>query len=121
MAVEEVENTVRSGGETATTTTEAATATATATAAEVGTLAAKRYAVHPDYRVNVRSGPGTNYQLVRVLQYGATVPINCQKPGERITGPYGTTNLWDNIANGEFISDAYVYTGSSGYVAPHCA
>ncbi|MFC9429229.1 hypothetical protein [Streptomyces sp. NPDC056987] len=122
MAVEEVDNTVRSGGETATTTTEAATATATATstAAEVGTLAAKRYAVHPDYRVNVRSGPGTNYQLVRVLQYGATVPINCQKPGERITGPYGTTNLWDNIANGEFISDAYVYTGSSGYVAPRC-
>ncbi|MFE2939426.1 hypothetical protein ACFXKG_10280 [Streptomyces sp. NPDC059255] len=123
MAVDEVENTVRSGGETTATETEAATATATATAtaAEVGTLAAKRYAVHPDYRVNVRSGPGTNYQLVRVLQYGASVPINCQKPGEWITGPYGTTNLWDNIANGEFISDAYVYTGSSGYVAPRCA
>ncbi|MEV7864508.1 SH3 domain-containing protein [Streptomyces sp. NPDC088124] len=125
MAVEEVENTTRTGGETATTTTEAAAATAApateATATGVGTLAATRYAVHPDYRVNVRSGPGTNYQLVRVLQYGASVPINCQKPGERIAGPYGTTNLWDNIANGEFISDAYVYTGSSGYVAPRCA
>ncbi|MFI6702612.1 peptidase [Streptomyces sp. NPDC050509] len=104
MSVEEVENTAREAAE-----------------AEVGTPAAKRYAVHPDYRVNVRSGPGTHYSLVKVLPYGASVPINCQQEGERITGPYGTTTLWDNIANGQFISDAYVYTGSSGYVAPHCA
>ncbi|WP_240045445.1 hypothetical protein [Streptomyces sp. L-9-10] len=94
---------------------------AVAVAGPVETLAAKRYTVHPDYRVNVRSGPGTNYQLVKVLPYGASVPINCQKPGEWVTGPYGTTNLWDNIANGQYVSDAYVYTGSSGYVAERCA
>ncbi|MEV7426164.1 MULTISPECIES: hypothetical protein [unclassified Streptomyces] len=84
------------------------------------TIAAKRYAVHPNYRVNVRSGPGTKYSLVRVLAYGVSVPINCQRPGESVAGPYGTTNIWDNIANGEYISDAYVYTGSSGYVAVRC-
>lgn len=83
--------------------------------------AARRYAVAPGYRVNVRSGPGTRYQVVRVLQYGARVPINCQKPGERVTGPYGTSNLWDNIANGQFVSDAYVNTGTDGYVAVRCA
>ncbi|RDG34902.1 hypothetical protein [Streptomyces corynorhini] len=88
--------------------------------ANEATIAATRYAVHPNYRVNVRSGPGTKYALVRVLAYGASVPINCQRPGESIAGPYGTTSIWDNIANGEYISDAYVYTGSSGYVAVRC-
>lgn len=82
---------------------------------------AKRYPVAPGHRVNVRSGPGTNYRLVKVLPLGASVPINCQKPGERISGPYGTTNLWDNIANGQFVSDAYVRTGSDGYVTIRCS
>ncbi|MBT2491420.1 hypothetical protein J7E96_23420 [Streptomyces sp. ISL-96] len=79
------------------------------------------YPVAPGYRVNVRSGPGTQYRIVKVLPYGARVPINCQKPGETVTGPYGTTNLWDNIANGQFVADAYINTGSDGYVAPRCA
>ncbi|MEW1795595.1 hypothetical protein [Streptomyces niveus] len=93
------------------------------TDAEVGTLAATgvRYPVAPGYRVNVRSGPGTNYNVVRTLQYNATVLINCQKAGQSVSGPYGTSKIWDNIANGEFISDAYVKTGSDGYVAPRCA
>lgn len=81
----------------------------------------KRYPVAPGVRLNVRSGPGTNYQLIKVLQYGASVPINCQTPGETVTGPYGTSNIWDNIANGQFVSDAYVRTGSDGYVAIRCA
>ncbi|MER7050204.1 peptidase [Streptomyces jumonjinensis] len=82
---------------------------------------AKRYPVAPGYRVNVRSGPGTDYRLVRVLSYGARVPINCQKSGERISGPYSTTAIWDCIANGEYISDAYVQTGSDGYVTIRCS
>ncbi|MFD3442150.1 peptidase [Streptomyces sp. NPDC058685] len=88
---------------------------------DVGARSAKRYPVAPGHRVNVRSGPGTNYRLVKVLPLGASVPINCQKPGERISGPYGTTNLWDNIANGQFVSDAYVRTGSDGYVTIRCS
>ncbi|MFF3750686.1 peptidase [Streptomyces sp. NPDC002018] len=103
MAVEEVESDVREAGEAA-----------------VEMVAATRYPVAPGYRVNVRSGPGTNYRLVRVLAYGATVPINCQKPGEWVSGPYGTTNIWDNIANGQYISDAYVHTGSDGYITVRC-
>ncbi|MEV6652602.1 peptidase [Streptomyces sp. NPDC051219] len=104
MAVEEAEESVGgAGGESA-----------------AGALAA-RYAVAPGQRVNVRSGPGTGYRIVKVLPLGATVPVNCQIPGERITGPYGTTSLWDNIANGQFVSDAYVNTGSDGYVAPRCS
>ncbi|MFD1663381.1 SH3 domain-containing protein [Streptomyces caeni] len=79
------------------------------------------YSVAPGVRLNVRSGPGTNYTIVRVLPEGASVPIFCQTPGTTVTGTYGTTNIWDNIDDGEYVSDAYVYTGSDGYVASRCA
>ncbi|MEV6962960.1 SH3 domain-containing protein [Streptomyces sp. NPDC051207] len=79
------------------------------------------YSTAPGYRVNVRSGPGTNYSIIKVLPEGTRVAINCQSPGTWITGPYGTTNIWDNIANGQFVSDAYVNTGSDGYIRPRCA
>ncbi|MEV7618139.1 peptidase [Streptomyces sp. NPDC089799] len=78
------------------------------------------YPVAPGYQVNVRSGPGTNYSVVRVLTSGAWVTIRCQCPGTNVSGPYGTTNIWDCIGNGQFISDAYVKTGSDGYVANRC-
>lgn len=118
MAVEEV-------GEVTEVATDVVTEAGTATGldAEIETLAAADvlYPIAPGYRVNVRSGPGTNYTVVRTLPYNARVRINCQKPGQSVSGPYGTSNLWDNIANGEFVSDAYVKTGSDGYVAPRCA
>ncbi|WP_327325316.1 peptidase [Streptomyces sp. NBC_01210] len=110
MAVEEVQNGVE-GVEVA----------AAAGAAADESLGAKRYPVAPGCRLNVRSGPGTNYRLIKVLPLGARVPINCQKPGESVSGPYGTTNIWDNIANGQFVSDAYVQTGSDGYVTIRCS
>ncbi|MEU2929246.1 SH3 domain-containing protein [Streptomyces sp. NPDC007251] len=78
------------------------------------------YSVAPDVRLNVRSGPGTDYNLVRTLPVGAKVPIFCQAPGTTVTGTYGTSNIWDNINNGEYVSDAYVQTGSDGYIAPRC-
>lgn len=104
-------------------TTDTVTATAEAVVAEeVTTLAAGTvvYPIAPGYRVNVRRGPGTQYGIVRTLPYGMSVPVYCQKPGERVTGPYGTSNIWDNIANGQFVADAYVHTGSDGYIAPRC-
>ncbi|MEU6079900.1 peptidase [Streptomyces sp. NPDC047108] len=78
------------------------------------------YPVAPGYRVNVRSGPSSGSRLVKVLPYGARVRINCQCQGERVAGPYGTTRIWDNIGPGQYVSDAYVRTGSDGYVAPRC-
>lgn len=78
------------------------------------------YPVAPGYRVNVRSGPGTSYAIVKVLPYDAVVTIRCQCAGTTVSGPYGTTNIWDCIGNGLFVSDAYVKTGSDGYVANRC-
>jgi uncharacterized protein YraI len=94
--------------------------TAEGVTTRAGTDDVTRYPIAPGYRVNVRTGPGTQYGIVRTLPYGVKVPVYCQKPGERVTGPYGTSNIWDNIANGQFVSDAYVHTGSDGYIAPRC-
>jgi uncharacterized protein YraI len=79
------------------------------------------YPIAPGYNVNVRSGPGTHYSIVRTLPAGSRIPIYCQCPGESVSGPYGTSKIWDNISNGQFVADAYVKTGSDGYVAPRCS
>ncbi|WP_428837925.1 SH3 domain-containing protein [Streptomyces thermocarboxydus] len=83
--------------------------------------AATSYPTAPGYQVNVRSGPGTSYPIIKVLPEGTRVAIYCQRPGTTVTGPYGTSNIWDNVANGEYVSDAYVYTGSDGYIRPRCS
>jgi len=70
--------------------------------------------------VNVRSGPGTSYSKVGRLSAGARVTIQCQKAGETVSGPGGTSKLWDRIGSGRWVSDTYVRTGTTGYVAPRC-
>ncbi|MFI9465864.1 SH3 domain-containing protein [Streptomyces sp. NPDC052492] len=89
-------------------------------AATTAAALASSYPVAPGYRLNVRSGPGTGYSVVRVLAEGARVRINCQTTGTLVTGPYGTSAMWDNIGNGQYVSDTYILTGSDGYVAPRC-
>jgi uncharacterized protein YraI len=79
------------------------------------------YPVAPGVRLNVRSGPGTNFQIVDLLPYDTRVAVYCQSPGTTVNGYYGTSNLWDNINPGQYVSDAYVHTGSDGYIAPRCA
>jgi uncharacterized protein YraI len=89
--------------------------------ATMGASALRYYSVAPGVRLNVRSGPGTGYTVVRVLPEGARVPIFCQAPGTTVSGPYGTSNIWDNTDNGEYVSDSYVNTGSDGYIRPRCS
>ncbi|MER6631919.1 SH3 domain-containing protein [Streptomyces sp. NPDC000987] len=89
--------------------------TATAASASV-----TYYPVAPGVRLNVRSGPGTSYPIVKVLPEGSRVGILCQTPGTTVSGYYGTSNIWDCIGSGEYISDTYVNTGSDGYIRPRC-
>ncbi|MGO1072155.1 peptidoglycan DD-metalloendopeptidase family protein [Lysobacter sp. CA199] len=73
--------------------------------------------------LNVRAGPGTSYSAVGSLANGASVNIRCQKVGETVSGTYGTSNLWNNIApagSNKYIPDVYTFTGSDGRVAPDC-
>lgn len=90
-------------------------------AASQAPAATQTYPIAPGYTVNVRSGPSTAYSIVRVLSEGSRVPIYCQTPGQSVSGPYGTSNIWDNIASGQYVSDAYVNTGSDGYIAARCS
>lgn len=69
--------------------------------------------------LTVRAGPGTGYAAKGYLANGTYVTIRCQTTGQRISGTYGTTRIWDKVGNG-YVSDAYVYTGSDGRVAPSC-
>jgi len=70
--------------------------------------------------LTVRSGPGTGYQAVTTIAKGTRVDISCQTYGTTVKGTYGTSNIWDKIGSGRFVSDAYVYTGRDGFVAPKC-
>ncbi|MFI5621043.1 SH3 domain-containing protein [Streptomyces sp. NPDC051567] len=85
-----------------------------------GSSGYQSYPVAPGTELNVRSGPGTGYPVVKVLPFGASVTIRCQRAGTTVSGPYGTTDIWDCVGNGQFVSDAYVRTGSDGYVAARC-
>ncbi len=107
MSVDRAE--VMDGGEEATVVTAATTASV------------PYYPIAPGVRLNVRSGPGTSYPIIKVLPEGSRVAIYCQRPGTWVSGPYGSSNIWDNIANGEYVSDAYVRTGSDGYIRPRCS
>ncbi|MEV1333238.1 N-acetylmuramoyl-L-alanine amidase [Micromonospora costi] len=72
--------------------------------------------------LNVRSGPGTGYPVVGSVAAGATVSIYCQAAGTTVTGPYGTSNVWNRIGTNRWVADAYVLTGHSGYIpgVPRC-
>ncbi|MFE5561145.1 peptidase [Streptomyces sp. NPDC056544] len=58
--------------------------------------------------------------MIDVLPYGAVVTLRRPCQGATVSGPYGTANIWDCIGNGRFVSDAYVKTGSGGYVVTQC-
>jgi surface antigen len=71
--------------------------------------------------LTVRSGAGTGYGSVGSVANGAAVTISCQTRGTTVTGTYGTSGVWDKITSpAGYVSDAYVYTGSDGTVAPPC-
>ena len=71
--------------------------------------------------LTVRTGPGVSYAVAGKVADGARITISCQTAGSKVSGTYGTTTIWDKIGSGRFVSDAYVYTGSDGRVAPDCS
>ncbi|SFJ23784.1 hypothetical protein SAMN05421835_1042 [Amycolatopsis sacchari] len=70
--------------------------------------------------MNVRSAPSTTASVKGLAANYAKVTIECYVEGDAVTGTYGTSAIWDRIGPGQYVSDAYVYTGSDQPVAPHC-
>ncbi|MEU8587255.1 SH3 domain-containing protein [Streptomyces sp. NPDC048664] len=104
---------------------QAAVGTGSGSGAEPGNAteaasAVRSYPVAPGIQLKVRSGPGTGYAVVRTLPEGAWIPILCQTTGTLVAGTYGTSAIWDRTAAGEYVADAYVNTGSDGWVASRC-
>lgn len=73
----------------------------------------------PTRPLRVRTGPATWHPAVRSLPNGASVVALCQVSGQRIDiGTVRRTNAWNRLADGTFISDAYV---SRAATPPPCS
>ena len=108
-----------------TTTTVTSTTTVSATTSSTTTAP-------PSYRMgiasaqpclNFHSGVGGAAPLIGCIPYGTAIPIMCTAQGNAVTGPWGTESVWDYTnwsGQDGWVSDAWVYTGVEGAVAPAC-
>jgi flagellar protein FlgJ len=65
-----------------------------------------------DGSVRIRAGASTASAIVGHVDNGATVTISCAVNGQAITGTVGRTTQWDRLADGTYISHAYVRSGA---------
>jgi uncharacterized protein YraI len=73
------------------------------------------YRVTSAVSLNARSGPSTSYPIVAKYSSGASLSVICQTAGKKI----GSTQVWDRLTNGGWVTDYYVSTPSkTTYSAP---
>jgi hypothetical protein len=70
--------------------------------------------------VNVRASASTTAAVKGLAANYAKVPVECYVRGDTVTGKFGTSNIWDRIGPGHYVSDTYLQTGSDDPVAPLC-
>lgn len=70
--------------------------------------------------LTVRSGPSTGTAAVGQAGNRTNVVIECTATGTTVTGTYGTSDVWNRIGPHNWVSDAYVHTGSATPVARAC-
>jgi LasA protease len=71
--------------------------------------------------LNRRAGPGAKHELVSTVKDGETVRVRCSARGTSHTGRGGyTTNMWNRLADGSWVSDAFLWTGTGDPVAGWC-
>lgn len=63
-------------------------------------------------RLTERSGPATSYTAVGHLKNRSSFGISCKATGQRIAGLVRTTDQWDRLGSGAYVSHAYVQIGS---------
>ncbi|KAJ2755377.1 hypothetical protein GGI19_001685 [Coemansia pectinata] len=74
------------------------------------------YRIYNTDTVNCRSSPSTGGSVVRTYKANDDVSLTCQISGENIKG----NSLWDKTTHECYVSDYFVKTGSTGYVASKC-
>jgi hypothetical protein len=70
--------------------------------------------------LNVRASASTTAAVKGLAANYAKVTIECYTTGDTVTGKFGTSNIWDRIGSGHYVSDTYLQTGSDSPVAPLC-
>jgi len=70
--------------------------------------------------LNVRAGASTTAAVKGLAANRARVVVECHVEGESVTGPLGTSTIWDRIGPDHYVSDTYLRTGSDEPVAPKC-
>ncbi len=73
--------------------------------------------------LNIRSAPSAESQKIGTLPDGARIVITCYARGAVFSGgPYRmSTDLWNRLPDGGFVTDAMLDTGSDDPVVPPCA
>jgi uncharacterized protein YraI len=73
--------------------------------------------------VSILNNPG-NGNTYDTLHVGEQIELRCYTTSNTwISGPYGSENIWDQLADWagqSWVPDALVYTGSNSAVVPHC-
>jgi uncharacterized protein YraI len=67
--------------------------------------------------LTLRTGPSTSAAAVGSVRNGTRLQIACYVAGASVTGTVRTTTAWDRLANGRYVSHAYV----RGAVPARCA
>lgn len=72
--------------------------------------------------LNVRAAPSANSKKIGSVADGSRVVIVCHARGAEFAGgPYRlTTNLWNRLDTGGYVTDAMLVTGSNDAVVPRC-
>jgi hypothetical protein len=71
---------------------------------------------------NLRGNASTLLSPLGTVQSDVSLAIMCQLAGERVQGTVRSSDLWDRLANGTFISDGYVAWPGGGHPSvPWCS
>lgn len=70
--------------------------------------------------LNRRSNTSTLLAPVGLVAPHGSLTISCQLAGESIVGSSGTTDLWDRLADGSFVADAFVSWPHGRPAVPWC-
>ncbi|ADD42043.1 peptidoglycan DD-metalloendopeptidase family protein [Stackebrandtia nassauensis] len=76
---------------------------------------------NPDGVVNVRTEPKANATVLRTIAHDTEVELECYVRGDTMTGPWdNTSDVWDRLPGGGYVSDAWLDTGSDEPIVDPC-
>ncbi|ONI83009.1 hypothetical protein ALI144C_18370 [Actinosynnema sp. ALI-1.44] len=71
-------------------------------------------------QVKLRYGPGTQYGVTGSAANGQSVVIACTTRAEPVAGKRGASNVWNKLADGSWVANAFVTSGKPDAAEPEC-